>query len=336
MTVTNNGLATDSGVTVTDTLPAGVVFVSSSASQGSCSGTSTVICTLGSMVEGAGATVTIVVTPTVSGPLGNTADVTGSNLNPDPIPVNNTVTINTNVLAVPPSADLALLVADNPDPVTAGQNLTYSITASNNGPDTATNVVVTDTLPSGVTFVSSTASQGACSGIATVTCTLGSLTDGAIATVTIVIKPAASGMLNNTISVTSNVSDPNSANNSVTEGSTVNAAPATGGGGGSGGGYCFIASAAYGSYLAPEVQVLRKFRDDVLLPYSIGRAVVHFYYRTSPPLAEYIRQHESLRIITRWGLTPIVYGIEFPGFSFLIIFGLVMIPILRKHPNKNR
>ncbi len=124
----------------------------------------------------------------------------------------------------PFAADLALTKADFPDPVTAGDNLTYTITVTNNGPDAATGVVVTDTLPSGVTFVSATPSQGNCSGTATVTCNLGGLNNGANATVTIVVRPAPAAVpsLSNTASVSGTETDPNNANDSDAEGTTVN------------------------------------------------------------------------------------------------------------------
>jgi uncharacterized repeat protein (TIGR01451 family) len=67
--------------------------------------------------------------------------------------------------------------------------LSYRIIATNKGPAVATNVVVTDTLPAGVTFVSTTTTQGSCSGSAIVTCSLGSLAVGGQAIVTIVVTP---------------------------------------------------------------------------------------------------------------------------------------------------
>jgi uncharacterized repeat protein (TIGR01451 family) len=70
-------------------------------------------------------------------------------------------------------ADLEISKADSPDPVTVGDNLTYTITVTNNGPDAAANVVVTDTLPSGVTFVS--ASPGCVHAAGVVTCNLGTI-----------------------------------------------------------------------------------------------------------------------------------------------------------------
>jgi len=107
------------------------------------------------------------------------------------------------------------------------------------------------------------------------------------------------------------------------------------------GGWCFIATAAYGSYLAPEVQILRDFRDKWLIsdlrfeildlrfeiPNKLGRAFVGFYYRVSPPFAHFISEHEYLKAPTRWLLTPVVYSIKYPQASFGIFSGLIIIAI---------
>ena len=71
-------------------------------------------------------------------------------------------------------------------------------------------------------------------------------------------------------------------------------------------GYCFIATAAYGTPMAKQIQILREFRDEYLLPNPPGRAFVDFYYRVSPPLAEFITEHPSLKPIVRAGLVPAV------------------------------
>jgi hypothetical protein len=72
------------------------------------------------------------------------------------------------------------------------------------------------------------------------------------------------------------------------------------------GGICFIATAAYGTPMAPQIQVLRDFRDEYLLTSPLGKGLVDFYYRVSPPIAEFITEHPSLKPIVRVGLVPAV------------------------------
>ncbi len=115
----------------------------------------------------------------------------------------------------PTGADLAITMVDAPDPVKVKTPLTYTITAKNNGPALATGVVVTDTLPSGVTFGSVTPSQGNCSGTTTVTCNLGSLTVNSQATITITVTPQSTGTLINSANIHGDQQDPVPSNDSA-------------------------------------------------------------------------------------------------------------------------
>ncbi|MDH5301234.1 MAG: hypothetical protein OEW58_07735 [Gammaproteobacteria bacterium] len=88
-------------------------------------------------------------------------------------------------------------------------------------------------------------------------------------------------------------------------------------------GYCFIATAAYGSYFEPHVKVLRDFRDQWLLTNAPGRWFVEQYYHYSPPLADFIRDREYLRTIVRGLLTPLVYAIEYPLLALSLLLTLL-------------
>ncbi|MBQ7567472.1 hypothetical protein IJT17_01550, partial [bacterium] len=89
------------------------------------------------------------------------------------------------------------------------------------------------------------------------------------------------------------------------------------------GGYCFIATAAYGSYLEPEVKVLRAFRDAHLLTNAPGRAFVKFYYANSPVVANYIAARPWARCATRVALTPVVVCVSHPVLGLLAVVLLI-------------
>ena len=213
LTVTNSGPRDAVGVIVTDTLPAGVTFVSATPSQGGCTEAAGVVtCDLDTLADGASATIAIDVTVNSSTSCGstltNTAEVLSSE--PDPNIGNNAASADTTVNC---AADLSITKSASPARVVAGDNITYTLTVKNNGPSDATEVTVTDTLPAGVTVVSATPSQGSCTGVI---CNLGDLPSGAIATITIVVTvdPAApSGPITNTAVVTGNEMDPDTTNN---------------------------------------------------------------------------------------------------------------------------
>jgi uncharacterized repeat protein (TIGR01451 family) len=119
--------------------------------------------------------------------------------------------------------DLAVSIADAPDPVRVGQPLTYTVTVVNNGPATATGVTLTDTLPGGVTFDSASPGQGSCTGTTTVTCTLGTLAGGASTHVTIAVTPTQAGSLTSSASVSGSPTDSSPGNNTATATTTATA-----------------------------------------------------------------------------------------------------------------
>jgi uncharacterized repeat protein (TIGR01451 family) len=110
LTIANAGPLTATGVTVTDSLPATVVLLTAAASQGSCSGTTTVVCSLGSLAPSASATVTLTVRTGPVGPLFNTASVRASEPDPDPSNDTSSFSVNVGATAIPAVSEQGLLV----------------------------------------------------------------------------------------------------------------------------------------------------------------------------------------------------------------------------------
>ena len=119
------------------------------------------------------------------------------------------------------AADLTLTKVASSEPVGSGSILTYTLTVSNRGPSTATGVRVTDTLPDGLLYVSSSASQGTCEGGRTVTCSLGQLASGASARVTIDVRATRPGAFTNTAEVDGGQADANPGNDRASATTTV-------------------------------------------------------------------------------------------------------------------
>jgi len=221
LTATNSGSLPASGVSITDVLPAGFDFVAASASQGTCTGTTTIVCAVGDIASDASATVQLTVRPTVLGMFANSVSVAVNEA--DVNSVNNTASASVVVKTAQDTADLGISMTASPNPATSLANLTYAITVTNSGAGTANNVSVIDSLPSNVKFISVSGSQGTCTGITFITCSFGSIASGASASATIVIQPRATGVIPNTAGVYSSTSDVNAANNSATANVVVNA-----------------------------------------------------------------------------------------------------------------
>ncbi len=165
---------------------------------------------------------TLTVTTTSSTPPGTyTLNITATSSN-----LQHSTTVQL-IVSGPTSANLSLTKSASPNPGTTLANLTYRLTVRNNGPSPATNVVVTDNLPTGINFTSATPTQGTCSGTTTVTCNLGSLARNAFAGINIIVVPQSAGTLTNTAGVTATETDPDTSDNSVTLQTTINS-PASG------------------------------------------------------------------------------------------------------------
>ena len=246
--VNNPGPSDAQTVSVSDPIPANTTFVSLAQNGGpafTCStpavgGTGSVTCNIATLAAGATASFALVVNVSANTPDGtvisNTVTVTSTTT--DPVPGNNSATETTKVKNVPaPSADLSVTKADDVDPVTAGNNLTYTLVVNNPGPSDAQSVLVSDPIPANTTFVSLaqnggpafTCSTPAVGGTGTVTCNIATLPAGMSATFTLIVKVDATTadgtLLSNTVTVTSSTADPVPGNNSATATTTVSAAP---------------------------------------------------------------------------------------------------------------
>jgi uncharacterized repeat protein (TIGR01451 family) len=213
--VANAGPSNATGVVLSDVLPAGVSLVSAQPSQGSCTGTPTVSCALGTLATGGGATVVIGVVANAAGSLTDTATVASGVADPDAS--NNSAAVTVTAVSGEPGAeaDLALALTADPHRLLVGETVTYTVDVGNNGPEDATGVVLSDVLPAGISLASVQTSQGTCSGTTTVSCALGMLAVGDGAEVVITAVATAAGTLLDTASVTSAGDDPDPSNNNA-------------------------------------------------------------------------------------------------------------------------
>ncbi len=217
ITATDMGPDPATGVAVSDALPAGLTFVSSLASVGSYN-SGTGVWTIGPLANGASATLQIVATVTSTTPITNTA-TKSAEVEGDPNPANDSASVTLNT-----AADIGVTkTVDNATP-NLGSNVTFTIIATNRGPDAASGLAVTDPLPLGLVYVSSTVTAGSYNP-GTGVWTVGSLANLATATLQVVATITTTGLVTNTATKSAeNEADPNSANNSATASVTGQAA----------------------------------------------------------------------------------------------------------------
>jgi uncharacterized repeat protein (TIGR01451 family) len=182
--VTNAGPNDAVSLTVTDTLPTNMTYVSATGTGWSCGNAGQVVtCTRSDLANGVSAPdISIVgrVTGAVTGTLTNTATVSATTADPDP---NNTVTANVLVIQ---GTDLGVTKSVSPTTVISGQTATFTLTPVNNGPFTATTVSVSDTLPAGFSFLTASGSGWTCGNAGqVVTCTRASFSVGASVPITL-------------------------------------------------------------------------------------------------------------------------------------------------------
>jgi uncharacterized repeat protein (TIGR01451 family) len=239
ITASNAGQSNATGATVADTFPAAC-----NAPTWTCVGAGGGTCTAagsGAINDTvnlpAGGSVTYSATCPVdigaSGTLSNTASVAAPAGVTDPNPGNNSATDVDSISIL--QADLQTNLSDSPDPIVAGNNLTYVASFTNAGPDVADAAQVSLPLPAGTTFVSvSTSLGGSCISPAvgangTVTCSWAGLTASGVtrtATIVALVDAATTGTLNATATASSNSVDPVPANDAAIASTTVTAAPA--------------------------------------------------------------------------------------------------------------
>ena len=217
VTVANaaSGSTAVSNVVVTDTLPAGMTFVSATATSGTVSNSGQVVTFRVDLLNtGASASVAITVTPTQSGYFTNSvtlaAEPSGSLADP--------ITEVTRVLS-----DLRLSKTDSVDPVMPGESLVYTIVASNAGPSTVTNVVVADTVPSVFSILSALSSAGTVTTVSnTVTVTSSTLATAQVIQVVITVRAAGGvGTITNTATVTGIADGSNTLSESAVQATTI-------------------------------------------------------------------------------------------------------------------
>lgn len=209
--VGNTGSFNATNVKVSDAIPTGMTFISATPSQGSCSYSDTLVCSMGNLAVGARATITLTVQPTIIGAIENSARVTMNET--DVNSINNSSSSRVRIVEM--ISDIGVFMS-GPSSVLRNSNVTYKIDVTNNGLSNSAGVTMTDTLPSSMRLVSVNTTQGSCSGTTTVTCNLGAMAYKGKATITIVAQARSRGTFTNTARASSLTKDPYTSNDYYT------------------------------------------------------------------------------------------------------------------------
>ena len=230
LTATNTGPDASGALSISNVLPPNVTYVSFSGSGWSCSAAgSTVTCNrAGVFANGASSSVSIVgqLQSSINGTITNSATLSAGV--PDGKPSNNTSTASVTVTA---GADLRITKSASPSPMIGNAAATFTLVPRNDGPDAASSVSVTDTLPVGFTSIAASGTNWACNVVQAtraITCTRASMPSGATDDITItatapdntVVPPGGMGS-SNTASISASTIDPDSSNNSGTVNFTI-------------------------------------------------------------------------------------------------------------------
>jgi len=212
LAVTNQGPHAATGIVLTDPLPPGTALLSAAATQGTATQDQGIVqVALGDLAPGASATATLVVQPTLLGPLTNVAQVVA--LERDPAPHDNTAQAAVDVL---PSADLALASEVLNPPVVLGRPFTILVRVTNRGPVVAADVSLLNSVGPGLVIESATATPGIPAVIGSlVTVAFGELVVGRTAELRVTLRPTAPGTWVNVATARSGLADPNAANNAT-------------------------------------------------------------------------------------------------------------------------
>ena len=335
ITASNVGSTAAGGVQVTDRLPAelkiptGLAAFPSTGAYDAATG----VWSIGSLAAGARATLVIPAVVAVTAQPACSVNVAESNHALDTQTSNNRAVAAVKRSVTDRCVDLAVVASKwSVSGCESDYRLEYRVSVTNFGPDDAS-IVYVDMTQTPVVVPHLRFGADACAGSR---CTIDTLPAGISRSFTAESDPIDINNNKNvtfTFSISSGDIDYATSNNQRQDNTIIPMTPpctdVTGGSG------CFIATAAYGSPLEPHVVALREFRDRYLQRSVLGRAIVRFYYRHSPPAAAFIARHEALRSGVRMLLTPLVLMIEFPGWAgTLLAIGFAL--LITRHRRRHR